>query len=96
MSQNNRDLNFVGGLKDTPMKTYSTYINDISDKRIGVIYEAYADTTDTQSCMATVYVYHGSTSDVHYTIEKQAAWNGAWDTQAASDASTYFAVNGEV
>ena len=91
-----RDVNFVGGLKDTTMKTYSTFIDDSTDKRIAVIYEAYSDTKDTQKCLATVYVYHGASSDVRYTIEKNATGNGQWDVDSQADAAAYFTVNGEI
>lgn len=88
-----RELNFIQGLKDGLMKTYSEYINDGVDNRVGLVYEAYSDTKDGQECVCTVYVYHGSTDDIKYTREIASEWKGEWDAEI--EASTQWAnING--
>lgn len=80
LKDNQRDVNFISGFKDSLVKSYAQSMSDPNDDRIEVLYEAYIDQTDGQECQATAFIYDGNSSNILYTIELKAKWKEEWDT----------------
>lgn len=83
-----RDLLFVNALKNERMKTY---VKKDGSGRVVVLYEAVIGAQDGDRCTATVYVYSGASSQPISSKEKDALWDGNWDTDLDA-----ILVNGDV
>lgn len=71
----------IEGLQSEQMKVYIEFISP-TDRRPKFIYEANADTEDTQECLKTIYVYDGTSTQILYAVEQQSTWQEAWDDAA--------------
>lgn len=72
-----KDQLFIKPLRDELMKTFAK--KDVSG-RVIVLYEAPVHIGDGDVCLATVYVYSGSSAAPISSMERNAVWDGSWDT----------------
>lgn len=57
-----------------------TYAKKDAQGRVEVLYEAPVHVADGERCVATIYVYSGSSASPIGSMERNAVWDGDWDT----------------
>ncbi len=83
-----RDYQYIKPLRDEQMKTW---VKRDGSLRVIVLYEAPVHVGSGESCLATVYFYTGSNSSPTGSMEREAVWDGTWDTSLDA-----ILVNGDV